>query len=111
MASYERKLALVGCLFAVSAVEGNISVAEESEIQRIARELKIDHGEVVKLRLAYRNYLPGLSARPPASDTYAQFVSLARMRCVGLSAIGFGVPRTVTLATGQAPRLAGARAG
>jgi uncharacterized tellurite resistance protein B-like protein len=68
MATYEQKLALIGCLFAVSAVEGNISVAEEGEIQRIARELKIDHGDVVKLRLAYRNHLPGLS-RPPTSDT------------------------------------------
>jgi uncharacterized tellurite resistance protein B-like protein len=59
-ATYEQKLALVRCLFAVASAEGNISIAEESEIQRIARELKVEHGEVVKLRLAYRNHLPGL---------------------------------------------------
>ncbi len=61
-ATYEQKLALLRCLFAVSAVEGNISIAEESEIQRIARELKVEHADLVKLRLAYRGHLPGLSS-------------------------------------------------
>src|SRR5688500_7561830 len=41
IATYEQKLALIGCLFATSATEGKISMAEEAEIQRIARELKI----------------------------------------------------------------------
>ena len=60
-ASYEQKLALIRCLFAVSAAEGRISVAEEGEIQRVARELKVEHADLVKVRLAYRNHLPGLS--------------------------------------------------
>jgi uncharacterized tellurite resistance protein B-like protein len=60
-ATHEQKLALIRCLFAVSAAEARISVAEESEIQRIARELKVEHADVVKLRLAYRDQLPGLS--------------------------------------------------
>src|SRR5687767_2864051 len=64
IATYEQKLALIGCLFAMSATEGKISVAEEAEIQRIARELKIDRADLLKLRLAYRNHLPGLSAPP-----------------------------------------------
>lgn len=62
--TYDERLALVRCLFAVSAVEGNISVAEEAEIQRIARELKVEREDLVKLRLAYRHHLPGLSSRP-----------------------------------------------
>jgi uncharacterized tellurite resistance protein B-like protein len=62
LATYEQKLALLRCLFAVSAVESNISIAEESEIQRIARELKVEHADLVKLRLAYRRHLPGLSS-------------------------------------------------
>jgi uncharacterized tellurite resistance protein B-like protein len=66
-ATYEQKLALVRCLFAMSAIEGNISVAEEAEIQQIARELKVEPADLVKLRLAYRDHLPGLSSRP-ASD-------------------------------------------
>jgi uncharacterized tellurite resistance protein B-like protein len=62
-ASYEQKLALLKCLFAVSAVEHNISIAEEREIQRIARELRIEPDDVVKVRLAYKAHLPGLSGR------------------------------------------------
>ena len=68
IATYEQKLALIECLFAMSATEGKISVAEEAEIQRVARELKIDRADLLKLRLAYRNHLPGLSA-PPSSHT------------------------------------------
>jgi uncharacterized tellurite resistance protein B-like protein len=62
-ATTEQKLALLRCLFAVSVAEGDISIAEEREIQRIARELRIEHGEVVKLRLHYREHLPGLKDR------------------------------------------------
>jgi uncharacterized tellurite resistance protein B-like protein/uncharacterized damage-inducible protein DinB len=65
-ATHEQKLALLRCLFAVSAAEGRISVAEEGEIQRIARELKVEHGDVVKLRLAYRDHLPGLAQTAPS---------------------------------------------
>lgn len=61
--SYEQKLALLRCVFALSAAENNISIAEEREIQRIARELKIEQADVVKLRLEYQNHLPGLSRR------------------------------------------------
>lgn len=61
--SYEQKLALLRCLFAISAVEGSISIAEEREVQRIARELKILPDDVVKIRLAFRDHLPGLSRR------------------------------------------------
>jgi uncharacterized tellurite resistance protein B-like protein len=60
-ATTEQKLALLRCLFAVSVAEGDISIAEEREIQRIARELRIEHREVVKLRLHYRQHLPGLT--------------------------------------------------
>ena len=60
---YEQKLALLRCLFAISAVENNISLAEEREIQRIARELKVHRDDVVKMRLDYLHHLPGLSGR------------------------------------------------
>jgi uncharacterized tellurite resistance protein B-like protein len=61
--SYEQKMALLRCLFAVSAVENAISIAEEREIQRIARALKIEQADVLKLRLEYQQHLPGLSGR------------------------------------------------
>src|SRR5688500_11188051 len=61
--AYEQKLALLRCLFAVSVAEDDISVAEERELQRIARELRIEQSDVVKLRLQYRQHLPGLADR------------------------------------------------
>ena len=59
--SYEQKLALLRCLFAISAAENNISIAEEREIHRIARELRVEQRDVVRLRLDYQQHLPGLS--------------------------------------------------
>jgi uncharacterized tellurite resistance protein B-like protein len=61
LATYEQKLALVRCLFAVSASDEAISIAEEGEIHRIAAELRIDHPDLVALRLAFRRHLPGVA--------------------------------------------------
>ena len=65
VASYEQKLALVRCLFAVAAAEGSISIEEEREIQRVARALRVEASDLVALRLEYRPHLPGLSGREP----------------------------------------------
>ena len=65
VATYEQKLALVRCLFAVAAAEGRISIDEEREIQRIARALRVEGADIVALRLEYRQHLPGLSGREP----------------------------------------------
>jgi uncharacterized tellurite resistance protein B-like protein len=62
-ATYEQKLALVRCLFAVSATDASISMSEEGEIHRIARELRIDPPDLTKLRVAHRAHLPGLGSR------------------------------------------------
>ena len=59
-ATYDEKLALMRCLFAVSATDATISLSEEGEIHRLARELKILHEDLVKLRVEYRRHLPGL---------------------------------------------------
>lgn len=61
MASYEQKLALLRCLFAVSASEGSISLAEESEIHRIANELGIERPDLVALRVSHKEHLPGIT--------------------------------------------------
>jgi uncharacterized tellurite resistance protein B-like protein len=60
-ATYEQKFSLVRCLFAVSAANGRISIAEEREIQRVARELRVEPSDVMKLRPEYKSHLPGLS--------------------------------------------------
>lgn len=59
-ASYEQKLALVRCLFKVSATDGRIGVDEEAEIHRIANQLRILPEDLTALRLAHRSHLPGL---------------------------------------------------
>jgi uncharacterized tellurite resistance protein B-like protein len=59
LATYDPKLALMRCLFAVSATDASISLFEESEIHRIANELRIDHSDLVKLRVQYQAHLPG----------------------------------------------------
>jgi len=62
-ATHDQKLALMRCLFALSSAESNISIQEEREIQRIARELRVEQSELVNLRLQYRKHLPGLADR------------------------------------------------
>ena len=61
LATYDQKLALMRCLFAVAATDEAISTAEEGEIHRIAKELRIDHQDLVALRVAHQRHLPGLS--------------------------------------------------
>ena len=65
-ASYDEKLALARCLFAVAASEDAISMAEETEIHRILNQLKIQPADLTALRVAHRKHLPGLATRPPA---------------------------------------------
>jgi uncharacterized tellurite resistance protein B-like protein len=65
LATYEQKLALLECLFAVSTADKTITLAEDQEIARIALELKIEHADVVRARIANREYLSVLR-RPTA---------------------------------------------
>jgi uncharacterized tellurite resistance protein B-like protein len=61
LATYDQKLALMRCLFALSATDDAISTAEEGEIHRVAKELRIDHPDLVALRVAHARQLPGMS--------------------------------------------------
>jgi uncharacterized tellurite resistance protein B-like protein len=63
MASYEQKLDLMHCLFAMSATDESISLAEEGEIHKIARELGISQPDLVALRVSHQRHLPGISGR------------------------------------------------
>ena len=60
LATYDQKLALMRCLFAVSATDDMISTAEEAEIHRIATELRIDQPDLISLRLSHKRHLPGV---------------------------------------------------
>jgi uncharacterized tellurite resistance protein B-like protein len=61
LATYDEKLALMRCLFAVATTDASISTAEESEIHRIATELRIDRPDLIALRVAHSRDLPGMS--------------------------------------------------
>lgn len=61
LSTYEQKLTLLRCLFAVSATDNTISITEESEIHRVANELRIRQSDLVSLRVAHRDHLPGIS--------------------------------------------------
>jgi uncharacterized tellurite resistance protein B-like protein len=63
-ATYEEKLALVDCLFAVSSAHEGITTVEDNEIRRISRELRVEHGDYIRVRSAHRNHLTVLKPRP-----------------------------------------------
>jgi uncharacterized tellurite resistance protein B-like protein len=60
MATYDEKLALIRCVFAVCATDEAISMSEEGEIHRLAKELRIQHEDLTKLRVQYQRHLPGM---------------------------------------------------
>ena len=64
-ASYEERLALAHCLFAVAGSDERISAVEEAELHRITNQLRIEGPDLRKIRLLYRPMLPGLSPQPP----------------------------------------------
>jgi uncharacterized tellurite resistance protein B-like protein len=59
--SYQQKLALARCLFAVAASDDRISVTEEGELHRITSQLRIEGPDLTAIRLQHRRSLPGLS--------------------------------------------------
>ena len=60
-ASYDEKLALARCLFAVAATDESISMAEETEIHRILNQLRIEPADLTALRMAHKSVLPGMN--------------------------------------------------
>jgi uncharacterized tellurite resistance protein B-like protein len=64
-ASYDDRLALANCLFAVAGSDERISTTEEAELHRIVNQLRIEGPDLRKIRLLYRPMLPGLGADTP----------------------------------------------
>jgi uncharacterized tellurite resistance protein B-like protein len=59
-ASYEERLALARCLFAVAASDARISTVEEAEVHRIANQLRIERPDLTAIRLQHKRALPGI---------------------------------------------------
>jgi uncharacterized tellurite resistance protein B-like protein len=57
IATREQKLALLECLFGVSATDQSIRTFEDNEIRRIASELKLDHSDYIAVRAAHVEHL------------------------------------------------------
>ena len=57
IAAREQKLALLDCLYAVSAADRSISTVEDNEVRKISRELHLSHQDFIAVRLNYRDHL------------------------------------------------------
>ena len=63
IASREQKLALLDCLFAVSAADESIRTIEDNEIRRVASEIRLDHADYIRVRSAHAHHLEARKKR------------------------------------------------
>lgn len=56
-----QRLALLRCLFAISAADDSVGTAEDNEIRRVTRELKIEHADFIRARAEVREHLAVLT--------------------------------------------------
>ena len=70
IATREQKIALLHCLFSVSAVDRSITSAEDTTIREISSELRLSHAEFIEAKSGYVDRLAarsvGGSSVPPA---------------------------------------------
>jgi uncharacterized tellurite resistance protein B-like protein len=68
IASRKQKIALLDCLFAVSAVDESIVSAEDTEIRKVASEIGLSHEDFIEVKTQYRDHLEVLKKRqdPPS---------------------------------------------
>ncbi len=57
VATRDQKLALLDCLFAVSAIDQSIRTVEDNEIRRVAAEVRLDHADYIAARAAHVSHL------------------------------------------------------
>jgi uncharacterized tellurite resistance protein B-like protein len=57
IASREEKMALLDCLFAVSAADHSVTTTESNVIRQIADELRLEHGDYIEVRTRFRDDL------------------------------------------------------
>ncbi|RPJ62437.1 MAG: TerB family tellurite resistance protein [Acidobacteria bacterium] len=62
IATREQKLALLECLFAVSASDESISTVEDRSIRQVASELRLDHADFIRIRSTFRDHLAVLKS-------------------------------------------------
>ena len=67
IATHEQKLALLECLFLVSAADESISTAEDTVVRQIAAELLVEHRDFIEVRRRFREHLAVLK-KPERGD-------------------------------------------
>jgi uncharacterized tellurite resistance protein B-like protein len=70
IADRDQKLALLDCLFAVTAADDSISTLESNVIRQVASELRLDHADFIETKRRYRDRLAVLRDEepPPGED-------------------------------------------
>lgn len=64
LATREEKIALLDCLFAVSASDASIATVEDNEVRRIASEINVGHDDFIAARGRHAQHLKVLQMRP-----------------------------------------------
>lgn len=57
IATHEQKLALLECMFAVTASDENITSEEDNTVKQISSELKLRHSDYIAARVRFREHL------------------------------------------------------
>ena len=57
MATYEERMALLDCLYAIAVADESITTIEDNEISQIADELRVEHRDFISIRSRYRDHL------------------------------------------------------
>ena len=65
VATHEQKVALLECLFAVSAADQSITAAEDTVIRQISDELRLERRDFIEARRKYNAYRAVLRDREP----------------------------------------------
>ncbi len=68
LATRDEKLALVDCLFAVSASDQSIRTVEDNEIRRVVSEIKLEHADFIAARFAHADHLQSRKPRQATDD-------------------------------------------
>jgi len=56
-ATQDQKLAILDCLFAVTAADENITASEDNVVKQIASELRLTHSDYIAARSRFREHL------------------------------------------------------
>ena len=63
LANREEKVALLDCLFAVSAADRSVATSEDNEVRRIASEINVGHEDFIAARGRHVQHLEVLKYR------------------------------------------------